>query len=108
MLKFLSKTALLLAGLTTTALATESHEIVLQHGSVSTIEIDANVGDTVRFVHKDEDGIHALYLEDEQHRFDLSDMKHGDHYDLTLKHAGKLSVRCHVMDNMTVVINVTE
>lgn len=108
MLHTLSKTALILFGLTTGSFAAEIHEVVMQHGSLSTIEIDARVGDMVKFVHQDDDGVHALFLEDERHRFDLSDMKHGDHYDLSLTHTGRLSVQCHEMKDMTLIINVTD
>ena len=83
------------------------HEVELKHGQISTISIDAKVGDVVKIIYDDHDGIHKLYAKDGNYEFDLSNMKRGDHYDLKLKHAGKIIVRCHEMKHMTLEINVT-
>ena len=89
-------------------IAAEIHELTLKHGEVSHTEISAKVGDTIKIIHEDDDDLHALYAEDEHHNFDLSTMKHGDHFDLELTHTGTITVRCHEMENMTIVINVTD
>ncbi len=84
------------------------HTVELKHGQISTIEIDAKVGEVVKIIYDDHNGIHKLYAKEGNYEFDLSHMKRGDHYDLKLDHTGKLIVRCHEMKHMTLVINVTE
>ncbi|MEM7747832.1 MAG: hypothetical protein AAF346_06240 [Pseudomonadota bacterium] len=84
------------------------HEVELRHGEISVIEINAKVGEIVKIIYDDHDGVHKLYAKEGNYEFDLSHMKRGDHYDLKLDHAGTIWVRCHEMDHMTLVINVTE
>ncbi len=84
------------------------HEVELRHGEISVIEIDAKVGEIVKIIYDDHNGVHKLYAKEGNYEFDLSHMKRGDHYDLKLDHAGTIWVRCHEMDHMTLVINVTE
>jgi plastocyanin len=108
MTRLLFATAVLFGLSVTASLASELHEVTLEDGAISTVEINAKVGDIVQIIHKDNDGLHALFLEDAAHKFDLSKMKHGEHFDLTLKHSGTLNVKCHQMNNMSLIINVTE
>lgn len=84
------------------------HTVELRHGEISVIEIDAKVGEIVKIIYDDHNGIHKLYAKEGNYEFDLSHMKRGDHYDLKLDHTGVIWVRCHEMDHMTLVINVTE
>ena len=84
------------------------HVVELRHGEISVITIDAKVGEIVKIIYDDHNGVHKLYAKEGQYEFDLSHMKRGDHYDLKLDHVGTLWVRCHEMDHMTLVINVTD
>jgi len=104
----------LTAGLVVAALepnqagASEQHTVTLEDGMLSTTQIDAKVGDTVKFVHLDDVGLHALYSDSEGHSFDLSTMKHGDHYDLNLTAPGTVEVNCYKMPDMKLLVTVTE
>lgn len=84
------------------------HDVHLEHGMVSTQHIAAKVGDKLVVYHRDEIGEHALYSTDSVHEFDLSDMKHGDHYDIELKQAGTFLIQCRHMDHMKIEVVVTE
>lgn len=93
--------------LTGPASASEIHEVVLTDGDFSVDVVEAKVGDTVRFVHND-DADHTIYTEEENHAFEASDLEKGGTYDLVLTHAGTIDIYCHEMDDMHLVINVTE
>lgn len=90
------------------AFAGETHKVILKDGMISTTTIKAKVGDVVKIFHDDSDGIHALYSTALGHSFDLTKMKHGDHFDLRLKKAGTIDIQCHKMKAMQLTLIVSK
>jgi len=94
------------ACLSLTSLAHAAEVVIDQHNKeFSENSITIKVGDSVRFVNKD-DIVHDVHSMSEGHEFDLGVQKPGSETTYTFDKPGKVNVRCAIHPKMKLDVTV--
>ena len=83
------------AGITTSPVGAEVHEVTIENDQFSPAQLDVAVGDTLQFHNLDVQAHSPFSLSDTQ-MFDLGEMKTGDQKSVEMKREGSLEVTCGI------------
>ena len=97
--------ALVLAGTTDVALASETHPIDQRGRTFRPNHVSIAQGDTLVINNRD-DFIHQIYVKSNVMNFDSDEQEPGTNVSVSFPVAGTFEVRCHIHPTMSLIVNV--